>query len=89
MILLQRINTVQDVAAVAKKVLQALSESFVVNYQHTIDISASIGIAIFPQHGDEVDQLLRHADAAMYEAKNAARNGYAFFDASMSRSVGG
>jgi len=88
-ILLQRINTAHDAAAVAKKVLQALSESFVVNYQHTIDISASIGIAIFPQHGDEVDQLLRHADAAMYAAKNAGRNGYAFFDASMSRTVGG
>ena len=85
-ILLQRINTAQDAAAVAKKVLQALSQSFVVNCQHTIDISASIGIAIFPQHGDEVDQLLRHADAAMYAAKNAGRNGYQFFDASMSRS---
>lgn len=84
-ILLQRINTAQDAAAVADKVLQALSQSFVVNCQHTIDISASIGIALFPQHGGEVDPLLRHADAAMYAAKNAGRNGYQFFDASMSR----
>ena len=88
-ILLQRINNAQDAAAVARKVLQALSQSFVVNCQHTIDISASIGIALFPQHGDEVDQLLRHADAAMYAAKNAGRNDYQFFDASMSRASGG
>ena len=76
-------------SAYAIALLQALSQSFVVNCQHTIDISASIGIALFPQHGDEVDQLLRHADAAMYAAKNAGRNDYLFFDASMSRASGG
>ena len=86
-ILLQRINTPQDAAAVASKVLLALGQSFAIN-QHTIDISASIGIAIFPQHGDEVDLLLRHADAAMYAAKNAGRNGVQVFDASMSRASG-
>ena len=87
-ILLQRINNAQDAAAVARKVLQALSQSFVVNCQHTIDISASIGIAVFPQHGDEVERLLRHADTAMYAAKKSGRNAYQFYDASLSRASG-
>jgi diguanylate cyclase (GGDEF)-like protein len=83
-ILLQRINTEQDAVAVAKKILLALSLPFHVD-QHDIGISASIGIAIYPQHGDAVDALLRNADAAMYSAKNAGRNGYHFFDDSMVR----
>lgn len=87
-ILLQRVNNARDAAVVAKRVLAALSQSFVVNCLHTIDISASIGIAVFPQHGDEVDLLLRHADAAMYAAKSAGRNGFQFYDASMSRASG-
>lgn len=88
-ILLQRVNNAQDAATVAKKVLEALSQSFVVNFQHTIDISASIGIAVFPQHGDEVERLLRHADTAMYAAKKSGRNAYQFYDASLSRASGG
>jgi diguanylate cyclase (GGDEF)-like protein len=88
-ILLQRVNNTQDAATVAKKVLEALSQSFVVNFQHTIDISASIGIAVFPQHGDEVERLLRHADSAMYAAKKSGRNAYQFYDASLSSARSG
>lgn len=85
-ILLQRVNKAQDATIIAEKILRALNQSFTIN-QHAISISASIGIAIFPQHGDDVNLLLRNADAAMYAAKGAGRNGYKFFDASMARTT--
>ncbi len=81
-ILLQRLNREQDAAAIAEKMLAALRQPFSIS-GHTIDVSASIGIAICPQHGDEVNQLLRNADAAMYVAKHAGRDAYQVFEPSM------
>jgi diguanylate cyclase (GGDEF)-like protein len=83
-ILLQRVNNEQDAAAVAEKILYTISQPYTI-VRHTISISASIGIAISPEHGNEVNLLLRNADAAMYSAKNAGRNAYRFFDESMTR----
>ncbi|MBV5324507.1 MAG: diguanylate cyclase, partial [Rhodospirillaceae bacterium] len=45
----------------------------------------SIGIAIYPQHGEENLQLLKNADTAMYSAKKSGRNGFRFFEESMAR----
>ena len=78
-VLLTRVNTDQDAVKVAEKILDTLAQPFILP-QHTIRISASIGIAVFPQHGGDVAQLLRHADAAMYCAKRSGRNAYRFFD---------
>jgi diguanylate cyclase (GGDEF)-like protein len=43
-------------------------------YGETITVTASIGVALCPEHGDDVDDVLRAADDAMYEAKRAGRN---------------
>jgi PAS domain S-box-containing protein len=51
---------------------------------HELIVTASIGMAIFPQHGDDVDTLLRKADVAMYAVKDAGRNGWQPFDEAMS-----
>jgi diguanylate cyclase (GGDEF)-like protein len=51
--------------------------------EHDLQISASIGIALYPGTGQTASELLMNADAAMYHAKNAGKNGYSFFDASM------
>ena len=48
-----------------------------------MQISASVGIAIYPGNGETAEELLMNADAAMYHAKGAGKNGYSFFDASM------
>jgi diguanylate cyclase (GGDEF)-like protein/PAS domain S-box-containing protein len=45
-----------------------------------LQVTCSIGISLYPEHGTTVEELLRHADSAMYEAKAAGRNNYAFFD---------
>jgi diguanylate cyclase (GGDEF)-like protein len=59
----------------ANRVLGAAREPFAIN-EHTANIDASIGVAIFPDHGMESETLLGRADAAMYEAKRSGR-GYA------------
>ena len=66
-------------ATVVWKIQQALEPSFVVN-GHAVDVEASIGITLAPDHGDNVDDLLRRADLAMYDAKRAG-TGYALFAA--------
>ncbi|WP_220808507.1 CHASE domain-containing protein [Noviherbaspirillum aridicola] len=57
---------------VAEKILARLTEPYEVA-GHTFDISASIGVALYPQHGVDSKSLVRSADLAMYEAKNAGR----------------
>ena len=56
----------------ATKILHALEQPFVVNGRN-IDVGASIGIALYPEHGEEADTLMRHADVAMYVAKRTKR----------------
>ncbi|TVT85967.1 bifunctional diguanylate cyclase/phosphodiesterase [Pseudomonas sp. H3(2019)] len=51
--------------------------------EHDLQISASVGIAVYPGNGQTPQELLMNADAAMYHAKGAGKNGYSFFDASM------
>ena len=77
-ILLAQIDDPQDCAAVAQKVLDTLSQPFRIG-GNTIEISVSIGIAVYPQHGDGAHTLLKNADSAMYRAKNAGRHCYRFF----------
>lgn len=77
-ILLSQIDKPADAAVVAGKVLAAISRPFTIG-PHQIDISTSIGIAVYPEHGEDVDRLLKSADTAMYYAKNDGRNCYRFF----------
>lgn len=68
-LLLPGTNTEQNVIAVANKVLQEIELPFEIE-GHSISISASIGIAIYPEHGDDMRNILKHADHAMYQAKH-------------------
>ena len=67
----------QGGAQTAKKILRVLEHPFVVDGRN-IDVGASIGIALCPEHGEEADTLMRHADVAMYVAKRTKR-GYAVY----------
>jgi diguanylate cyclase (GGDEF)-like protein len=64
---------------VAGKIIKALEEPLVVDGQ-PMDMTASIGIACFPEHGDDTSALMRAADVAMYEAKRA-KTGFSMYDA--------
>ena len=81
-VLLVRLNEPDDAPRVAARQVSLLSKSFRVG-EHDLQISASVGIALFPGNGLTAEELLMNADAAMYHAKGAGKNGYSFFDVSM------
>jgi diguanylate cyclase (GGDEF)-like protein len=82
-VLLPRIARAGDAALVAQQILSRLREPYMVD-DLTLEIDASIGIAVHPQHGDDVETLLQRADIAMYSAKHAGR-GYAMFEPALDR----
>jgi diguanylate cyclase (GGDEF)-like protein len=67
-----------DAKHVARRILELLSEPLTIE-GHIVDVGASIGIAVFPEHGSDADTLMRHADVAMYSAKRA-RSGFEVYD---------
>ena len=69
-VLLPEVNGPEDATNVAHKLLEALGRPFSVGGV-TLDVGASIGIACFPEHGDDVDTLIQRGDVAMYMAKSA------------------
>jgi diguanylate cyclase (GGDEF)-like protein/PAS domain S-box-containing protein len=77
-VLLQDIGDPREAAAVAQKLVHELRKEYRIG-EHKVHSGASIGIACVPQDGHDVATLLRLADAAMYRAKEAGRNGYQFF----------
>lgn len=74
--------TIQDIVTFAEKVLSVFIEPFDVLGQQTF-VTPSIGIAVYPLHGNTIEALLRKADLAMYVAKKAGRNIFRFFSDSM------
>ncbi len=70
---------------VAEKIHAALRQPFVLPKGESATISSCIGVAIFPDHGQDEQTLSRHADAAMYQAKQAGRDRFVLFDASPPR----
>lgn len=81
-VLLPSIERELDATVVADKILHALKQPFGVA-GHDLSISGSIGIAAYPEHGDDEKLLLINADIAMYHAKKDGRNDYRFFVPSM------
>jgi diguanylate cyclase (GGDEF)-like protein len=69
----------QEVALLAARVAQALHRTDLVPNIDT-QVSASIGISLFPEHGRDMSTLLKNADAAMYQAKRDGRNQFSFFN---------
>ena len=77
-ILLTRLKRPEDVGAVANRILATVSRPYVLNGQQ-VTITASIGIACYPQDGANVEELLRCADTAMYQAKQQGKNTYCLY----------
>ena len=81
-ILLSTISHAEDAAVSAIKILTALSMPHHVK-EHDLQITLSIGIAVFPDDGNDAETLVRHADIAMLNAKDNGRNNYQFFKSDM------
>ncbi len=81
-IVLPELRDRKDACMVADKFLECLHRPFDLD-GHEVHISASIGIAVYPHDGETIDELLRHADIAMYQVKAVGKNGHSFYHASM------
>jgi diguanylate cyclase (GGDEF)-like protein/PAS domain S-box-containing protein len=80
--ILPELLTKEDAAQIGEKFVGCLREPFVLAGQ-TVHVSASIGVTMYPDDGDSIEELLRNADVAMYHMKSKGKNGYAFFEANM------
>ncbi|MGF1479084.1 MAG: EAL domain-containing protein [Cyanophyceae cyanobacterium] len=81
-VLLPQITSIKDTAKIGHRFLEAIAQPFDVE-QHHITLQTSIGIAIYPQDGEEANTLLNHADAALHRAKKQGQNTYRFYSPTM------
>lgn len=81
-ILLESYRSIEHISAIAKKVINTIDQPLMLNGQ-VVSVSTSIGIAIYPTDGTTTSDLLKHADLAMYHAKETGRNNFQFFAESM------
>jgi len=84
-ILLDDVENVQAIIRIAERIVENVSQPLMLERQE-VHISTSIGIAIYPDDGDQADVILKHADSAMYHAKAQGRNNFQFFTEAMNNS---
>jgi len=85
-LLLNEIDRRDDAALVARRILRSVSEQLLLA-GHEVHATTSIGIAVYPGDGEDAEALLRHADLAMYAAKQDGKASYRFYEASMDAAV--
>lgn len=81
-VLLDSIDRIEDAAVAADRICKALAKHFTIE-DTEVRVTTTIGISVYPSDGESVDQLLKHADVAMYHAKEQGRNGYQFYSQSI------
>jgi len=81
-VILTDISSIEAVELIASRIVKSLGAPYFFE-GHELFVSASVGIAIYPTDGENSVDLLRHADVAMYHAKEKGRNNYQFFNAAM------
>jgi diguanylate cyclase (GGDEF)-like protein len=81
-VLLPNVETDEQVATVARKVLDSLARPFIL-LGEKFTVTASVGVSLFPQDGEDVQALMKNADIAMYAAKDSGKNAFRFFSVEM------
>ena len=76
------LHAAENATQIAEKVIRLVSQPVIINGRQAV-VSTSIGIALYPDHGEEMDRLIKQADEAMYRIKNAGKNGFRFADAAI------
>lgn len=77
-ILIEKYEILSEIERIANAILQIMNEPIELE-NHTLQITPSIGIATYPEAGDDAMSLLQHADMAMYETKNKGKNGFSIY----------
>jgi len=86
LIVLSDVKSIPDAAIAAERLMDTMNPEFVVQ-GHPLNISCSLGISVFPEHGADGGTLIKNADAAMYSAKESGRNTFRFFTDNMNAQV--
>lgn len=79
-VVLTQVDNPQHIPSKCQNLLHALAQPYSLQ-GHLLTVFASAGVSLFPQHGSQVDELLRHADKALNQAKLEGRNRYCLYDA--------
>jgi diguanylate cyclase (GGDEF)-like protein len=79
-ILLTGLEREADVVAIAEKLVEVIGEPCTNLDGHDVQIGSSIGVALYPRDGQDLETLIHHADAAMYQSKKVSRGSFTFFD---------
>lgn len=85
-VVLETARNKNSAAFVCKKILEVLKETIKIA-NHDLNTTASIGVAMYPEDGDNISQLIKHADAAMYHAKKKGKNTFEYYDKQLSIDV--
>lgn len=79
LLLLPEIKDEQDAEKIAEKIFNTFQEKFMLG-EKKLSVTVSMGIAIYPEHGDNISTILKNADLALYEVKNMGRNSYKLYN---------
>jgi diguanylate cyclase (GGDEF)-like protein/PAS domain S-box-containing protein len=82
LIVLTAIRSLSGIGVAADRFLKAMATPFVIQ-EHSLTVTCSLGITIFPEHGEDSESLLKNADVALYSAKDQGRNKFQFFTEDM------
>lgn len=85
-IMLEDIQNQEEVSKVSRRVIAEFSSPMIIN-GHEIFVTPSIGISIYPTNGEDAETLLKHADTAMYLAKERGKNNYQFYTSNLDENI--
>ncbi len=81
-VLMSEMEHSEDAAVTARRMLQAVGECHSID-QHDLHVTTSVGVSLYPEDGEDGETLIKHADTAMYQAKQIGRQTYQFFRPSL------
>jgi diguanylate cyclase (GGDEF)-like protein len=85
-VLVETLRYPNEAAAIAEKILDEIKKPVVIG-SYELGTTASVGIALYPEDGDDVNSLIKNADSAMYLAKSEGKNGYRYYTKKLSDDV--
>ncbi|MDN4495077.1 bifunctional diguanylate cyclase/phosphodiesterase [Ureibacillus aquaedulcis] len=85
-IIIHDLQSENEIEAFAKEIVQTFDEPLIVDAKQ-LNVTASMGVALFPIHADSTEELIKFADMAMYQVKGLGKNGYKIFDEDIKKAV--